>query len=136
MVEIDLKYDGQLRTTAVHKPSGMSLETDAPTDNQGRGERFSPTDLLATALGSCMLTIMGIVANREQIDLAGATVNVQKEMTATPPRKVAKLTVTFDLPGGLTDAQRQKLKNAAHTCPVHRSLHPDVQIVTVFNWND
>lgn len=136
MVEIDLKYDGQLRTTAVHKPSGTSLETDAPTDNQGRGERFSPTDLLATALGSCMLTIMGIVANREQIDLAGATVNVQKEMTATPPRKVAKLTVTFDLPGGLTDAQRQKLKNAAHTCPVHRSLHPDVQIVTVFNWND
>lgn len=134
MVEIDLIYNGGLRSTAIHKPSGTTLETDAPVDNMGRGERFSPTDLLATALGSCMLTIMGIVANREQIDLAGAKVNVQKVMTTTAPRKVAKLTVTFDLPGGLSNVQRQKLENAAHTCPVHRSLHPDVQIVTTFNW--
>ena len=136
MVEIDIVYEGELHTRATHLPSGDELATDAPKDNQGRGEAFSPTDLLATALGTCMLTIMGIVARREAISLEGTKVRVTKEMTATPPRRVAKLTVTFDVPAsaGISAEQRIKLENAAHTCPVHRSLHPDVEVVTVFIW--
>ncbi len=134
MVEIDLRYEGDLRTTARHAPSGAVLETDAPKDNMGKGEAFSPTDLLATSLGACMLTIMGIIAKREQIDLVGTTVKVAKEMTATPPRRVASLTVTFVVPVALDDTQKQKLINAAHTCPVHRSLHPDVKVITDFQW--
>lgn len=134
MVQIDIVYEGELHTRAKHGPSGMELVTDAPKDNQGRGEAFSPTDLLATALGSCMLTIMGIVARREQIALEGTKVRVTKEMTATPPRRVARLTVMFDLPVPVTPEQKIKLENAAHTCPVHRSLHPDVEVVTTFNW--
>ncbi len=134
MVEIDLRYEGDLHTSAVHGPSGAMLQTDAPKDNMGKGEAFSPTDLLATSLGACMLTIMGILAKREQISLEGTTVKVTKEMTPTPPRRVARLTVTFSVPVPVTDIQKQKLINAAHTCPVHRSLHPDVQIVTDFRW--
>ncbi len=136
MVHIDIFYDGDLHTRATHGPSGNVLETDAPKDNQGRGEAFSPTDLLATALGTCMLTIMGMVARREQIALEGSRVRVTKEMTPTPPRRVAKLTVTFDVPVLVTAEQRIKLQNAAHTCPVQRSLHPDIEVVTIFNWAD
>jgi len=136
VVHIDIFYDGDLHTRATHGPSGNVLETDAPKDNQGRGEAFSPTDLLATALGTCMLTIMGMVARREQIALEGSRVRVTKEMTPTPPRRVAKLTVTFDVPVLVTAEQRIKLQNAAHTCPVQRSLHPDIEVVTIFNWAD
>ncbi len=134
MVEINIAYEGQLHCNAVHAPSGQSVQTDAPIDNQGKGETFSPTDLLATALGACMLTIMGIIAKREEINLEGARVKVLKEMTTTPPRRIAKLTVQFDVPVVLNEVQKQKLMNAAHTCPVHRSLHPDVEIITDFHW--
>jgi putative redox protein len=134
MVQIDIVYEGGLHTHATHKPSGATLSTDAPVDNNGRGEAFSPTDLLATALGTCMLTIMGMVAARENVALEGARVRVEKHMTQTPPRRVAKLNVIFDLPDA-TDVQRRKLENAAHTCPVHHSLHPDVVIDIIFNWN-
>ena len=134
MVQINIVYEGALHTQATHGPSGATLSTDAPRDNNGRGEAFSPTDLLATALGTCMLTIMGIVAVREAVALEGARVRVEKEMTTTLPRRVAKLSVTFVLPDA-TDVQRRKLENAAHTCPVHHSLHPDVVVDTVFNWN-
>lgn len=134
MVEIDIEYEGELHTKATHGPSGAVLYTDAPKDNQGRGEAFSPTDLFATSLGVCMLTIMGIVARRDQIPLEGTKVHVTKEMSTTPPRRVARLTVTFDLSNPVTPEQQQKLENAAHTCPVHKSLHPDIQVVTKFNW--
>ncbi|MBC7783268.1 MAG: OsmC family protein [Burkholderiales bacterium] len=134
MVEIDIEYEGALHTRAVHGPSGAVVTTDAPKDNMGLGEAFSPSDLLATSLGACMLTIMGIVAQREAIELKGSRVKVQKEMTATPPRRVAKLTVIFDLTAEVSDVQKQKLENAAHTCPVHRSLHPEIVVETIFRW--
>jgi putative redox protein len=136
MVAVDIVYQGKLRCQATHEPSGVKLITDAPKDNMGEGSSFSPTDLLATALGSCMMTIMGMVAQRESIDIAGSTVQVVKEMTAAPPRRIAKLTVQFTVPTPLTEVQRQKLHNAAMTCPVHKSLHPDVEVAVTFNWSE
>lgn len=135
MVQIDVRYVGDLRTEATHEPSAASLVTDAPKDNQGLGRSFSPTDLLATALGSCMLTIMGIVARRDGVELQGAHVRVLKDMTTSGPRRVARLACTFHLPRSLTADQRQKLQNAAITCPVHKSLHPDVAIDVDFRFN-
>lgn len=134
MVQIDVVYEGKLHTRAIHEPSGSTLVTDAPRDNTGLGEAFSPTDLLATSLVTCMLTTMGIVAQREQIDITGATGRVIKEMTSTPPRRVARLTVTLHLPRKLNEEQTQKLTNAAHACPVKKSLHPDVEVVTQIHW--
>ncbi len=134
MVTIDITYQGDLRCEAVHQPSGTRLNTDAPKDNLGKGESFSPSDLVATALGACMLTIMGIAARSLNVDLKGTKVTVQKEMVATPLRRIGKLTVKIAVPGKLTAEQRQKLEQAASTCPVHKSLHPDVQIPVEFTW--
>lgn len=136
MVEIRIRYEGQLHCQAVHGPSGATLATDAPVDNMGKGESFSPTDLVATALGTCMLTVMGIVAQRHGIDMSLARVRVGKEMTATPPRRIARLTVEIHLPGSISADDRKRLENAAHTCPVHRSLHPDVEVPVSFHWGD
>ena len=136
MVEMDVIYQGQLRTQITHGPSKAVLATDAPVDNMGRGEAFSPTDLLAASLASCMLTTMGIVAQREQIELGEAKVRVGKEMTSSGPRRVQRLIVKFDLPKGFDDVQRRKLEHAAHACPVSKSLHPDVQVDVTFNWPD
>ncbi len=133
MVEIQIAYKGKLRCQATHEPSGITLITDAPKDNQGEGASFSPTDLVATALGTCMLTIMGMVAQRDGIDLSNTTVQVVKEMTP-PPRRIASLTVEFNIPTALTVEQQDKLRTAAMTCPVHRSMHPDVQIPVKFNF--
>jgi len=133
MVEINIEYEGNLHTRAVHGPSNDALATDAPKDNMGRGEAFSPTDLLATSLGTCMLTTMGIVAQRDAIELKGAKAKVLKDMTP-PPRRVARLVVTLDLFAKVTDEQKLKLENAAHMCPVKKSLHPDVIVETTFNW--
>jgi putative redox protein len=134
VVQIDIQYKGKLRCEAKHEPSGAVLLTDAPKDNQGEGASFSPTDLLATALGTCMLTIMGITAQRDGIDLSSTTVSVIKEMVASPLRRVGKLTVRIHVPLALTPEQQQKLRNAAMTCPVHKSLHPDVEIPVEFIW--
>jgi putative redox protein len=134
MVNIQVEYQGDLHCKATHGPSGAELSTDAPTDNQGRGESFSPTDLLATALGSCMLTIMGIAARTQNIDISGTTASVDKEMSATAPRRVGRLTVKIHVPHTLSPEDRQKLERAAHTCPVHKSLHPDVEIPIEFTW--
>jgi putative redox protein len=134
MVSIQLEYQGDLHCSAVHGPSGTTVSTDAPKDNQGRGESFSPTDLVATALGSCMLTIMGIMARTLQIDIAGATATVDKEMTSAPPRMIQRLTVKIHVPHAVSEENRQKLERAAHTCPVHKSLHPDVEIPITFTW--
>ena len=134
MVEIQIAYQGNLRCSARHVDSGATLLTDAPKDNMGNGESFSPTDLVATALGTCLLTIMGIVAKRMEVDLSGSTVVVTKEMSQAPIRRIARLAVTLRVPARLTEEQRQKLQNAAMTCPVHKSLHPDVQTPINFQW--
>ena len=136
MVQIDVAYQGQLRCQAVHGPSGTKLATDAPKDNHGKGELFSPTDLVATALGTCMLTVMGIVAQRHNISLEGAKASVVKEMATSPVRRVGRLTVEIHVPGQLNDEQRKLLEHAAHTCPVHKSLHPDIEIPVTFHWGE
>jgi putative redox protein len=134
MVLIDLKYEGDLHCSAVHTPSGAVLSTDAPKDNQGRGESFSPTDLAATALGSCMLTVMGILARTLEINIDGATASVEKHMTATPPRKIERLVVRIHIPRPISPENREKLIRAANTCPVKKSLHPDIDIPIEFTW--
>ena len=132
MVQIDVTYQGGLRCEATHGPSGRTLVTDAPLDNHGKGEGFSPTDLVATALGTCIPTIMGIVAEREKIDLTGLRITVQKVMSADPPRRIAKLETRIVMPKGLTEQQRAKLERAAHTCPVHQTLHGKVDMPIEF----
>ena len=127
-------YLGNLRTAISHGPSGTVIETDAPVDNHGRGERFSPTDLVAASLGSCMLTIMGIVAKRDGIDISGTSVAVEKHMTTELPRRIAKVVVTFTMSATVASEHRAKLERAAHTCPVALSLHPEIQQVVTFAW--
>ena len=125
-VEIKGQYEGDLRVKLTHGPSGSVIETDAPTDNQGKGERFSPTDLVVAALGSCMMTIMGIVAKRDGIKLEGTNFRAEKHM-AENPRRIGKIILEIHMPSGLTDEQKKKLERAAHTCPVHQSLHSDIE---------
>jgi putative redox protein len=128
MTLIDSVYVGELRCRSSHQPSGTELDTDAPTDNQGKGERFSPTDLVATALSTCMLTIMGIVAERHGWSLVGCSARVEKTMTSEPPRRIALLTVWLQLPEGVDERQRAVLQRAAEACPVKRSLDGAVAI--------
>lgn len=132
MVKIQIEYTGGLHCVASHGPSGRELETDAPVDNQGKGESFSPTDLVATALGTCMATIMGIYARNHEIDLSGMKIEVIKEMTQTPPRRIARLSTQMWMPAGLS--RSAALENAALTCPVHQSLHLDIEKPVVFHW--
>jgi len=133
-VQIDLVYRGELRCEATHGPSRTQLFTDAPVDNHGKGESFSPTDLVATALGACMLTIMGIYAKRHEIDLTGTTVTVLKEMAQAPVRRIAKLPTEIRVPISKDHPHREALERAAFTCPVHQSLHPDVEKPVTFVW--
>lgn len=129
-----VEYLGNLRTQAKHLKSGNLIVTDAPTDNNGRGEAFSPTDLVCAALSSCMMTIMGMVAERESIVLKGLTTEVVKVM-ASNPRKIAEVQITFTHPAlGATEIQKQKLKHAALTCPVALSLAESVKQTVVFNF--
>jgi len=132
MVKMNMIYEGNLRCTVTHEPSGSVIRTDAPKDNMGRGEAFSPTDLVAAALGSCMLTIMGIVAVKYNIDLKGSTVDVSKEMVTAPVRRIGKISVIFHMVQGIPQEKRAMLEAAAHSCPVHKSLHPDVQMSIQF----
>jgi putative redox protein len=134
MVEIDIEYEGNLHCRAVHGPSRAVLVTDAPVDNQGKGEAFSPTDLLATSLGVCMMTTMGIYARHKGIDLTGTRVHVTKEMVADPLRRVGRLGVTIDFPRGIDEAHRPVLQRTAETCPVNRSLGPDVKVDLVIRY--
>ena len=128
------RYAGHLRTEATHTASGNVIQTDAPVDNHGRGEAFSPTDLVSTALGSCMMTVMGIVAERHSWDLVGSSFAVVKHMSPEPPRRIAQIDVTFTLPATLAPQERTLLERAAHTCPVGLSLHPDVRQNIVFEY--
>lgn len=134
MVSIQLKYEGDLHCTAVHEPSGTTLTTDAPIDNHDRGASFSPTDLVATALGSCILTIMAITANTLGINIDGATATVEKEMTTVPERRIGRLAVRVEISRHVSPEYRIRLERAAHSCPVHRSLHPDVEKPIEFVW--
>lgn len=134
MVKIDIRYEGGLRCAATHGPSGQTLHTDAPVDNHGRGESFSPTDLIATALGACMATIMGIVAERHQLDLRGMTIEVTKVMSSDTPRRIARLETVIKVPLPPEHPHRVLLENAALTCPVHKSLHPEIEKPVDFQW--
>ena len=134
MVSIQVEDQGELHCKATHGPSGTELNTDAPKDNQGRGESFSPTDLVATALATCMLTTMAIVARNNKIEMAGAKASIDKEMTAAPPRKIERLTVRIHMPFALSAEDQSKLEQAAKTCPVARSLHTDVEVPIEFSW--
>lgn len=128
MVEITIDYLGELRCRARHGPSRQELHTDAPVDNQGKGESFSPTDLVATALGSCMATIMGITARQLGLSLTGMTMRVTKEMSTDAPRRIARLTVRMQMPAGLAPRHRDALRQAAEGCPVKASLDPRIEI--------
>lgn len=136
-VEITLIYEGDLHCRATHGPSGNVLVTDAPTDNGGRGESFSPTDLVATGLGACLVTIMGLVAKRDSLAIEGTRVHVVKEMVQEPVRRIGALRVTIDVANGssLSDVARKKLERAALHCPVHQSLHPDIQTPIEFRYS-
>jgi putative redox protein len=138
MVNQDITYEGDLRCAAVHGPSGTQLTTDAPVDNHGLGQAFSPTDLLGTALGSCLLTVMGIAARPRQIDLKGTTVHVVKEMTVERPRRIARLTVEVTFPpqvaSSIPDTTRRELEQIAETCPVRLSISAQVEVPISFNW--
>ena len=134
MVKISIRYEGGLRCAAKHEPSGSEVQTDAPVDNDGRGELFSPTDLVGTALGTCMATVMGIVAERHEIDLRGMEIGVTKEMSPNAPRRIARLATTIRVPLPADHPRRPLLENAALTCPVHLSLHPDIEKPVDFHW--
>ena len=128
-------YESNLRTTCTHLQSGSNFETDAPTDNKGKGERFSPTDLIATGLGACMITTMGIKAESMNIALDGAKVEVTKVMVSDP-RRIGKIITHLTIPAGLNLDEKTKeiLERAAQHCPVVKTLHPEVELEISFNW--
>ncbi len=130
------EYLGELRTSGTHIKSGKTIITDAPVDNNGKGDAYSPTDLISAALCNCMITIMGITANRENITLDGITATIEKVMTVQPPRKIAKIKIDFTHPSPelLNAKQAELLKHAAHTCPVALCLHPDIIQEVSFNF--
>ncbi|SDM82756.1 OsmC family protein [Kriegella aquimaris] len=126
-------YTGNLRTRCEHLRSGNTFITDAPVDNNGLGEAFSPTDTVATGLASCMLTVMGIKAKGLNIDLTDSTAEVTKYM-AEAPRRISKIEVKLSLPSGISEKNQKILEHTANTCPVHQSLHPDIEKVISFKW--
>ena len=134
MVTINLEYTDDLRTTATHMPSGTVIQTDAPTDNLGKGEFFSPTDLCATALGSCIVTTIGVKGLQKGWDLTGSTVKVEKIMSSTSPRRIGQLNVEVKIPDRFSDKDKKHMIKIAHACPVHHSLHPDVVLNISLEW--
>lgn len=134
MVTIDVNYQDGLRCAATHQPSGNTLTTDAPVDNNGLGEAFSPTDLVATALGCCMATVMGIVTDRKAISLKGMDIQVRKHMSADTPRRISKLEVDLEMPLPAGHPERKLLEGAALGCPVHHSLHPEIEVKMNWIW--
>lgn len=136
MATIHIDYLGELRTDCSHLQSGTHINTDAPTDNQGRGEAFSPTDLVANALGTCIITTMAIFARRDGIELKGSALDVTKIMTTQPPRRIARIEVDLVLRTETRpdDETRARLEKIAHTCPVAISLHPDLEQAVQIRW--
>ena len=136
MVEIKIQYEGDLHCSATHVPSGTTLATDAPVDNNGRGESFSPTDLLATSLGVCMATVMGIVAKRKEISLEGMDVTVRKFMSEDTPRRVKRLELDLKMPLPADHPERKLLESTGRGCPVHHSIHPDIEVEMNWIWEE
>ena len=134
MVEIQLTYEGDLHCCATHMPSGNTLVTDAPVDNNGRGQAFSPTDLVATALGTCVATVIGIVAKRKEIAVEGMKVTVRKEMSDSMPRRISRLEMDLVMPLLASHPHRSLLESAANTCPVKQSIHPEIELVMNWTW--
>ena len=134
MVNVSIQYTGDLHCDATHGPSQSKIATDAPTDNKGKGEAFSPTDLVATALGTCMSTIMGMKAEELGLDLRGMTVSVQKEMSKDAPRRIVGLPSEVHIPLPADCPQREALEQAALNCPVHKSLPVEINRPTKFFW--
>lgn len=132
----EIIYKGNLRTQATHLQSGTTIETDAPTDNQGRGERFSPTDLVATAYGTCMITTMAIRAADMQLNFDNTRIEITKIMSSDAPRRIAgiKCHLYFSPAFQASDEQKEQLIRIARSCPVEKSLHPDVQLDVAFHW--
>ncbi len=135
MVQIDTEYLGDLYCEATHGPSGVTLTTDAPEDNHGEGRSFSPTDLVATALGTCIATILGIQAEKHGLDLKGIEISVEKEMAADP-RRIDSLKTEVTMPAPLDEQTRKRLERAARHCPVDESIHPDIDAPIIFHWPD
>ncbi len=135
MVEIQVVYEGELHTSCRHGPSGAALSSDAPIDNQGRGQSFSPTDLVATGLASCMLTVMGILAQRHRWPIEGACARVEKHMVSEPVRRIGRLVVELSFPEGIPEQARGPLEQAARSCPVRQSLHPGIEVEMAFAWD-
>ena len=136
MVEIQLNYEGDLHCSATHMPSGNTLVTDAPLDNNGLGQAFSPTDLVATALGACMATVIGIVAKRKDLAVEGMAVTVRKFMSDDLPRRIKRLELDLTIPLPASHPERTLLESAARGCPVHHSIHPDIEVVMNWSWQE
>ena len=134
MATSKITYNGGLRTTSIHERSGKEIITDAPVDNKGKGEAFSPTDLLATSLGNCMLTIVGIAAGEHGFNIDGTTCEITKIM-AENPRRVAEIVINFQFPANnYADKDKKIIERSANTCPVMYSLHPDIKKTVSFNY--
>lgn len=134
MATIKTHYLGNLRTEITHVQSGNKVITDAPTDNNGKGEYISPTDMVAASLGSCMLTLMDMAAARLGIDLQGTRIDITKTMAADP-RRIAEIAIDFYMPGDYSDKDKKILERAADTCPVSKSLHPDLKQTVRYHYN-
>ena len=126
-------YNGELRTTCIHLRSGNEFITDAPVDNNGLGRAFSPTDTVATGLASCMITVMGIKARDLEVDLTNSVAEVTKHM-ASDPRRISKIEIALSLPAHVSEKNRTILERIGNTCPIHYSLHPDIEKVITYNW--
>lgn len=136
MVPQQTLYIGELRCTSTHGPSKVELVTDAPTDNHGRGESFSPTDLVVTALSTCMITTAGISAQKDNVNLEGTKVFAEKHMTTQPPRRIAKIVVRIDVAAGVPQDYRPKFEHICQTCPVVLSINPEIQVDLKFQYPD
>lgn len=134
MVKMSANYQGQKHCEITHGPSGARIETDAPVDNNGKGESFSPTDLVGAAMGSCMMTVMAITADKDGVELKGSRFEIEKEM-GTNPRRIVKLSVILHMPQHIPLEYRKKLEQVALTCPVKQSVHPDMQVPVLFHYD-
>ncbi len=134
MVEIETEYLGNLKTSSTHIPSSSVITTDAPKDNEGEGSLFSPTDLVAAALTSCISTVLGIYAKKKGWDFTGLRVRVEKTMSRETPRRIASLPIVVWMPIQLSDSEQATVERIALSCPVHQSLHPDVSAPILFHW--
>jgi len=135
MVKITGGYQGDLNCTAVHTPSGSLISTDAPKDNQGKGEAFSPTDLVAAAFATCIATTMALVARKQSVDLAGLRYEVTKEMSSGAPRRISRLTVQLWMPAAARQLPAGLMEKTARACPVSESLGPEVEKIIQFHWD-